>query len=150
MIGRQGERGSFMSEHSYAGACLCGAVSYEIVGSARSFFHCHCGRCRKASGTGHASNVILKPSSTAWTSGEESIRRYKVPEAERFGTVFCSICGSPLPRISPDGSYAVIPAGSLDVEPAIEPTDRIFWESRSSWSCDAGTVPAWPTYPVRD
>ncbi len=136
-----------VTEQTFSGSCLCGAVRYEITGNARSFFHCHCLRCRKASGTGHASNVILQPSAASWLSGEDQLGGYSVPEAKRFRTVFCKKCGSPLPRVAADLSLAVIPAGSLDQPPAIKPTGRIFWESRASWSCDAGDIPAWAEYP---
>ncbi|MDH4049100.1 MAG: GFA family protein [Gammaproteobacteria bacterium] len=132
-----------------SGACLCGSVRYEISGDVQSFFHCHCSRCRKATGTGHASNVILKPDSAAFTQGESLISSYPVPGAKRFRTVFCSNCGSPLPRIAPDLSIAVVPAGTLDDASDLQVTDRIFWGSRSAWSCDSGSLPAWDEYPVR-
>jgi hypothetical protein len=131
----------------FSGSCICGSVRYEIQGDPRAFFHCHCGRCRKSSGTGHASNILLKPESAEWLSGEALLASYKVPDAERFRTVFCSQCGSPMPRIAPDRSVAVIPAGSLDSEPPISPTDHIMWGSRAEWSCDAGDIPHWPEYP---
>jgi hypothetical protein len=131
----------------FSGSCICGSVRYEIRGEPRVFFHCHCGRCRKSSGTGHASNIILKPDSAEWTAGESLLSSFKVPEAERFRTVFCSRCGSPMPRVAPDLSVAVIPAGSLDHEPPISPTDHIMWDSRAAWSCGAGTIPHWPEYP---
>jgi hypothetical protein len=131
----------------FRGSCLCGTVSYEITGTAFGFYHCHCQRCRKANGTGHASNILLKPDSATWISGEENIAGFKVPEAKRFRTAFCKTCGSPLPRVAPDLSIAVIPAGSLDSDPPLQPTDRIFWDSRADWSCDAGSIPSWPDYP---
>jgi len=136
-----------LSEQTFSGGCLCGTVKYEITGTPRSFFHCHCLRCRKATGTGHASNVIVLPSSASWTSGEDKLGEFKVPDAARFRSVFCKECGSPLPRIAPDLSLAVIPAGSLDHVPEISPTDRIFWNSRTSWSCAKGDIPAWDEYP---
>jgi hypothetical protein len=129
------------------GSCICGAVTYEITGEPRAFYHCHCGRCRKSSGTGHASNVILKPETASWTSGEELLKSFAVPEAQRFRTQFCGTCGSPMPRIAQDLSIAVIPAGSLDTEPPLAPTDRIMWDSRTDWSCETGDLPAWPEYP---
>ena len=43
-----------MSVSVFQGSCLCGTVSYEITGTPFDFFHCHCQRCRKANGTGHA------------------------------------------------------------------------------------------------
>jgi hypothetical protein len=89
----------------------------------------------------------LKPDAAKWLSGEELLKNFKVPDAKRFRTVFCSKCGSPLPRIAPDLSLAVIPAGSLDESPAIDPTARIFWESRAAWSCDASEIPVWSEYP---
>ncbi len=136
-----------MSEQHFSGSCLCGSVAYEIVAEPLRFYHCHCQRCRKATGTGHASNIIAKPSKVSWTAGEELLRYYKVPEAERFATNFCSNCGSLMPRIAPDMSIGIIPAGSLDVEPGMSPEARIFSGSRSEWSCDTREIPCFDTYP---
>jgi len=138
-----------MSDITLSGSCLCGSVAFELRGDARRFYHCHCSRCRKASGAAHASNIILKLQAMSWTAGEQLTRRYKVPEAERFATVFCSECGSPLPRVSPDGQVVVVPAGSLDHEPDIRPQARIFADSRAEWSCDGSELPTHDTYPQR-
>lgn len=132
----------------YAGSCLCGAVKYRITGDADRFYHCHCSRCRKATGTGHASNILIaQPHSMEWLSGSDLVRRYKVATANRFATVFCSTCGSPLPRVAPDLSIAVIPAGSLDTVPGIAPQARIFYASRMPWSCSDQSLPAYSKYP---
>lgn len=138
-----------MSEQHFAGSCLCGSVAYEIAATPIGFFHCHCQRCRKATGTGHASNIIVRPSAVSWTAGEDLLRRYKVPEAERFATNFCSNCGSLMPRIAPDMSVSVIPAGTLDSEPGVRPEARIFTGSRTEWSCDGSEIPEFETYPDR-
>lgn len=135
-----------MSSISLSGSCLCGSIAYEIRGEATQFNHCHCQRCRKATGTGHATNIIVRPDSVEWTSGESLLKRYKVPEAERFASVFCSVCGSYMPRVAPNNSIVVIPAGSLDVDPGIRPERRIFQDSRADWSCPATDVPAFETY----
>jgi hypothetical protein len=68
------------------GSCLCGAVKYEVAGEAKRFYHCHCSRCRKATGTGHASNHFLQPAALRWLIGQEHIRAFKVPEAKRSPT----------------------------------------------------------------
>lgn len=136
-----------MDAAEFKGSCICGSVRYEITGTPRAFFHCHCGRCRKASGTGHASNIIVKPESAEWTSGQERLGTYKVPDAERFRTVFCKDCGCPMPRIAADLSVAVIPAGSLDSEAPLDPTAHIMCGSKAGWSCAASDIPAWPEYP---
>ena len=133
---------------TFSGSCICGAVRYEITGEPRAFFHCHCSRCRKSSGTGHASNVIVRPEKVTWHSGEELLNSWRVPEAERFRTVFCRRCGSPLPRVAPDFRYATIPAGSLDGDPGVAPVAHIMFDSKTAWSCPAGELPAWPEYPA--
>ena len=138
-----------MSSDKYSGSCICGSVKYEITGEFRFFFHCHCGRCRKSTGTGHASNVILNPDAVEWMDGEDLIGSYKVPDAERFRTVFCKNCGGPLPRVAPDLSMAVIPAGTLDSNPEINPTGYIFGDSKAAWSCDSRELPTWAEYPPK-
>jgi len=139
-----------MGDLTLTGSCLCGAVSYEITGDAGRFWHCHCQRCRKATGTGHASNIIMKPDTVNWTSGNDCLKYYKVPESRRFATVFCSTCGSLMPRVAQDLSIAVIPAGSLDRDPGIRPQGRIYQDSRAGWSCDDTALPCYETYPGDD
>jgi hypothetical protein len=138
-----------VSSEKYSGSCTCGSVKYEISGEFKFFYHCHCTRCRKATGTGHASNIILNPVSAEWTAGEELLGEFKVPDAERFRTVFCKNCGSPLPRVAMERNLAVIPAGSLDSSPEIKADARIFTDSKAAWSCDETALPEWPEYPQR-
>lgn len=139
-----------MSKIELKGSCLCGSVEYQINADTTEqtpkFFHCHCQRCRKASGTGHASLIILAHSSLEWKKGENCLGHYKVPEAERFATCFCKNCGSALPRYDAKSGRAVIPAGSLDHEPDVKPEARIFWNSRAAWSCE-DDLPAFAEYP---
>lgn len=135
-----------MSSITLNGSCLCGSVQYELSGQSDRFYHCHCRRCRKASGTGHASNLIVNLESFKWTRGEDLLVYYKVPEAKRFATNFCGRCGSLMPRVTQDHSRAVIPAGSLDSLPDIRPQARIFWDSRAEWSCSGDDIPVFAEY----
>lgn len=135
-----------MSTHSLTGSCLCGAIRYTATGQAQRFYHCHCSRCRKASGTGHASNLFLK-GRLSWESGEDLLRTYKLPEAERFTNTFCQTCGARMPRFIEDFDVVFIPAGSLDDEPEISPQARIFCGSRAEWSCDSAELVEFHEYP---
>ncbi|MCB9669393.1 MAG: GFA family protein [Alphaproteobacteria bacterium] len=126
------------------GGCLCGGVRYEVVGEPVRFYHCHCSRCRKASGTGHASNLFVK-GELRWLSGADQIHTFAHPEAQRFANTFCTVCGGRVPRQVP--THVFIPAGSLDTEPSIRPQARIFSGSRASWSCDGSDVPAFDALP---
>lgn len=135
-----------MSETTLNGGCLCGAVRYTVTGEPQSFYHCHCQRCRKASGTGHASNLFVK-GSLAFTQGEELIRDFKPPEARRFTNTFCGRCGGRVPRFIEAAGVVMIPAGSLDDEPGLKPQARIFSGSRASWSCDQSDIEVFEHYP---
>jgi hypothetical protein len=136
-----------MEQSDLKGSCLCGAVTYEVSGHPKRFYHCHCSRCRKATGTGHASNLFLQPATLKWLSGEEQVRSFKVPEAKRFSNSFCAICGSRLPRQAKDSDMVMIPAGSLDDAAPIKPQARIFSASRTSWSCTSDELASYPEFP---
>jgi hypothetical protein len=135
-----------MPQITLKGSCLCGAVKYEATGEPKRFLHCHCSRCRKATGTGHASNLFLQPGVLTWLSGEDQVRAFKLPEAKRFTNQFCATCGSRLPRRAPDTDIVLIPAGSLDDEAPITPQARIFAGSRAIWSCTGDGLPVYPEH----
>lgn len=135
-----------MTQITLSGSCLCGGARYEITGDAARFYHCHCSRCRKASGTGHATNLMVKPGTLKWLQGEALIRYFKVPEAKRFTNCFCSTCGGRLPRYVKEIDAVMIPAGSLDTEPPLRPQARIFWDSRAAWCCGDEKLPVFSEY----
>jgi hypothetical protein len=131
-----------MNQSTVRGGCLCGTVKFEVSGEPKLFFHCHCSRCRKVTGTGHASNMFFQRGALKWLKGEEQVRGFKLPEAQRFTNNFCAVCGSRLPRQPKDTDTVIIPAGSLDDEAPIKPQARIFFGSRASWSCGGDELPA--------
>ncbi|MEM8817162.1 MAG: GFA family protein [Pseudomonadota bacterium] len=134
-----------MKKLELSGSCLCGSVAYTVTGDAKAFYHCHCQRCRKVTGTGHASNLLLTEGEVDWTRGAEHLRRYDVPGAIRFASVFCKRCGSYLPRVSP--GLVAVPAGTLDHEPDMLPEAHIFAGSRAAWSCSDTALPEYAEYP---
>lgn len=136
-----------MPELTLQGSCLCGAVSYVVTGTPQRFYHCHCSRCRKSSGTGHATNLMMTNATLRFTHGEALLKRFKLPDSERFSRQFCTKCGSPLARVVPELDAVVIPAGSLDDGIPIKPQARIYWDSRTDWSCDGDTLPRFPEGP---
>jgi hypothetical protein len=137
-----------MTQQTLTGSCLCGALRYSVTGEPSRFYHCHCSRCRKATGTGHATNLFLNNGTLSWTGDKTLIKRYKIPEAERFTRTFCTQCGGPLPAEIPSMNLVFVPAGTLDDEPNIAPQARIFHESRTAWSCAGDEIPRFETYPA--
>jgi len=115
------------------GSCLCQAVSYQFHGPEYVFQYCHCSRCRKFTGSAHASNIIVDPAQFEWLSGEDQVGRFEHPEARHFATCFCKICGSSLPWMAQSGAAVIIPAGTLDDDPEIRPVQNIYWKDRAPW-----------------
>jgi hypothetical protein len=136
-----------MSQEKLSGSCLCGSVKYEVRGDLQRFYHCHCSRCRKSSGTGHASNLIMTNATLVFTHGESLLKQFKVPDALRFSRQFCTECGSPVARFVPELSAVVVPAGSSDDTIPIKPQARIYWDSRTEWTCGGDTLPRFPEGP---
>jgi hypothetical protein len=129
------------------GSCLCGSVTYAIRGPFSKFAHCHCTRCRKATGAAHASNIYLNPEQLTWISGEDVVARFDLPSAASFARWFCRNCGGPVPRVSRSGRTVVVPAGTLDDHPNKKPKARIFCGSEAAWACGADDTPRYAEYP---
>ena len=135
-----------MNTVTLSGSCLCGAVRYSATGEEKRFYHCHCTRCRKASGTGHASNLFMQ-GKLEWLSGENEISSFTPPDAKRFSNTFCTHCGSRVPLFNEAHGMVFIPAGSLDDEPGLHPEARIFVGSKAAWSCSEAELPQFHEYP---
>lgn len=116
----------------FNGSCLCGAVAFRISGGFYNFFLCHCGRCRKDTGSAHAANLFSSTARLSWLSGQERVRTFRVP-GTRHERSFCSTCGSALPRALGEGAGVVVPAGSLDSPIDIRPTAHICQAFRAAW-----------------
>lgn len=138
-----------MATTSIHGACLCGAVGYEADGPFPGFQYCHCSRCRRFTGSAHASNIFCPPGQFRWTRGEENVGRYALPDARHFATAFCKTCGSSLPWANQTGTMVIIPAGTLADEPPLTPTQSIMWASRASWYVPVTEIPAHDELPPR-
>jgi hypothetical protein len=130
------------------GACLCGAVAYEIAGPlvGGDVTSCHCSRCRRARAAAHASNLFVEAGAFRWLRGEERLRSYKIPEAQRFTQFFCGDCGAPQPGVNRALGRAVIPCGSLEDDPGIREARHIFVSSRAPWFEPAGDLPQFSEY----
>jgi hypothetical protein len=139
-----------MEENKTCGSCLCGAVTYQYVGAVKVFQYCHCSRCRKFTGSAHASNIIVDPAQFRWLSGEESIGRFELPEAKHFATSFCKNCGSSLPWLTKSAKAVVIPAGTLDGDPKVRPKHNIFMADKAPWYEEVGDLEQYEELPIKD
>ena len=104
------------------GGCLCGAVRYTVRGDPSHVGCCHCGDCRKRSGSafmvyGH------------WPlEAFESTGEY----ATYHGDSFCPRCGSRLFMVEKDAVEVCL--GSLDDAPfELRPEAEIWIKRREAW-----------------
>ena len=128
------------------GSCLCGEIRFEVHGDFERFFLCHCGRCRKDTGSAHAANLFSSTARINWLSGKGKIKTFQVP-GTRHEKSFCSECGSALPRVQMNGALLVIPAGSLDSAIAIQPEAHIYMASGANWDRRLEDVPRFDELP---
>lgn len=117
----------------FRGSCLCGEIAFEVEGPFERFLNCHCSRCRKATGTAHSCEVIVKAQALRWLRGEASVMRFDLPNARSFATAFCKICGSPMPHLTRSGREAIILAGAFDEKLDAAPDRHVHWTSRADW-----------------
>jgi hypothetical protein len=123
----------------YKGSCLCGEITFEIIGEFESFFLCHCERCRKDTGSAHAANLFSTSARLVWLSGKDKAKTFDF-KSEGHIKSFCSICGSALPNTQMDGALLVVPAGSLDSDVQMKPQGHIYWGNKANWDDALETV----------
>ncbi|AVX06154.1 ADP-ribosyl-[dinitrogen reductase] hydrolase (plasmid) [Maritalea myrionectae] len=114
------------------GRCFCGAMRYEVENSFDKMFFCSCDQCRQITGSAFASNLFTDSAKFRWTQGEEHLGRYDLP-GRKLARTFCKICGSGVPKISPNGKQVMVPAGGLEGDPNVSIRRRIFQSERPHW-----------------
>ncbi|WP_444943574.1 GFA family protein [Microbulbifer sp. ZKSA006] len=131
------------------GSCLCGTVCYEIDGDFEGFFLCHCGYCRKDTGSAHAATLFSSTAKLKWLAGSEASKIFKLA-GTRHSKSFCRECGSALPLEDKELGHLAVPAGGLDSPIAIKPNAHIFMASKAEWDQDLNEIPQVATFPQAD
>lgn len=129
------------------GSCLCGAAKYVIDGQILRSRTCHCSRCRKAGSSANVAYLATVLDGLHYVSGEESLTKYKVPDARFFQHWFCTTCGSSLPRKDHERGMVIVPMGTLDDDPGVRPSMHIFVGSRAAWDEIADDLPTFDEAP---
>ncbi|MBA8884079.1 GFA family protein [Dokdonella fugitiva] len=115
----------------HGGSCLCGTVRYEIRGDLGAAYFCHCSRCRKASGSAFAANVVVDGDDFAIVAGADAIGRYR--SSPMLVREFCTRCGSPLASRRDGVNQVRVRMGTLDTRQARCPGAHIFVASKADW-----------------
>ena len=112
------------------GNCICGAVSFELLGKSPASYHCHCKLCQKQGGTGSNAATIVYSEQFKWRSGEDNIGTWQKDTG--FSSHFCLTCGSPAPNVF-KSKYVWIPVGLLE-NPDTKVIANLWLESKPQWA----------------
>lgn len=124
---------------------MCGKVKYELRGPPKVVYYCHCGKCRKQSGSAFAINVIVAAEDLVFTAGEDAIASWvSSPGKRRY---FCSGCGSPLYSHGERTKHVVsVRCGTLDSDLPIRPSVHAFVAHKAAWDEIDDDLPQYPEY----
>jgi hypothetical protein len=131
-----------MSETSPArtGACLCGAVRYEVRGALRPIIMCHCTQCRRM--TGHVMAATAARLADFRLLSESGLGWYASSAEARRG--FCSHCGSTLFWQGAGRDYLSIAAGTLDDASGLQIACHIFTADKGDYYEITDSAPQLP------
>lgn len=116
------------------GECLCGTVSFEVVGELPNFYQCHCSMCRKVTGSNANTATFVSQDDFRWLSGQERITSFQKPTGYRSD--FCGICGSPVPNLLRSTNLVWVPAGLLSGNTESEIAVHLHVDSSAVWERD--------------
>lgn len=115
------------------GGCECGALRYQCSAVPLMAGHCHCRSCRKSSGTGHGSHLMVARAAVAIT-GAASVYERAADSGHKVRRSFCPTCGVAVH--SEDSGFpdiVVLRAGTLDDPELYRPGARIYAAEAPSW-----------------
>ncbi len=121
-----------MTEVIYGG-CACGAVRYEVRAEIEFSFNCHCRKCQRATGGGHASAFAV-PKIEFKYSG--TIKEFASPSDNGAITYagFCPQCGSPMTsRTERFSNRIYIHAATMDEPSNFAPAFVVFSDAAQPW-----------------
>lgn len=124
----------------HTGGCLCGGVTYVVVGPLRDIVACHCEQCRRTSGHFVAATACRKVNFTL--INQASLRWFSCIAGFRRG--FCCECGSSLFFEEEGGERMSIAAGSLDQAQGLKIAAHIYAAEAGAYYSLADGVPVLP------
>ena len=118
--------------------CLCGKVSFRLLGRLHSARYCHCTNCRKFSGTSPAAWAMAQTADLE-AAGDLPITRF---DSGRGLRCFCTECGSPVWFESKEFPEIVgIPLGIIDSGDVPAPEMHLWVQSKPGWCAVAANLP---------
>ncbi len=129
-----------MGEQAIKGACLCGAVQFEVDGPLQQVAHCHCTICQRAHGAAFVTWAALPDQRVRVTGGTDRLEHYRSSE---IGTrTFCRTCGSSLfCTLTTHPGVIDVALGCLAADHGAVPRAHMFWDDRVGWVETGDSLP---------
>ena len=122
------------------GSCLCGGARYAVEDAFDYAMNCHCGQCRRTTGSAFKPMGGIPVGKVRLETGEASILRFGK------GDIFdlhCATCGSLLWSVVREGEWAHVAYGTLIDPPSLAPQEHIFAADRAPWYEIRDGLPQW-------
>ena len=132
---------------TFSGGCLCGAVRYTCSAEPMMAGHCHCEDCRRSSGSGHCSHMLV-PETTLSLNGVTTGYDRPADSGNVVSRHFCPTCGSAV--FSSNASMpgmVFLRASSLDDLEAFKPQMHVYTARAASWDQPGSGLPAFEKMP---
>lgn len=121
-----------MSERT--GRCLCGAVTFKLVGEPIATRVCWCRDCQHIAANGTVN--VLVPAEALAVTGALAEYTSKADSGNEVTRQFCPKCGVHLfSRSSARPQFRVVRTGNLDDPSSIRPDMNIWASSAPPWAC---------------
>ncbi len=130
------------------GACLCGAVRFEVDKPYPKLYQCHCSLCRRQGGSVSNTGMIVAADKFRWLAGESLVTQWA--RETGFRSWFCSRCGSPTANPLRNTGYVWVPTGLLEGDESLEIQAQLYVESRAQWDEIMGPGKPFETAPELD
>lgn len=138
-----------MTQQTYRGSCLCGAVTYEAKGDPVVALQCHCLDCQKASGAGHVAFAAF-PEANVTITGTLKKFSTKADSGHMSNRFFCPECGSWVagrPESAP--GIVAFSMATMDGASSFPIQFRVYDKRRRDWDVVDAAIPAFPGMPPR-
>lgn len=127
------------------GSCLCGGIEFEMMATPKRVNPLQ----PLPQDTRHRARD--EPLNSAgrfrFLRGEELLSKYRLPEAKFFAHWFCSVCGSPMPRVDQERGIGIVPLGAFDEDPGVRPERHIHVASKAPWETICDDLPQFEAGP---
>lgn len=123
-----------------SGSCLCGSVRMHVAQFDTHVVSCHCGQCRKQTGSYyHAASVLDE---NLRIEGLDSVKQYAASDFAKRG--FCGECGSALYWKLNDSDRTSVMVGHFETPTGLKTIAHIFVEDKGDYYELDPDIPQYP------